>query len=77
MIAVCAQAAAEAAFDWTVSYVKDRQAFGQPLAALQNTRFKLAELRTELDIGRTFIDRCIDELVAGRLDATQAAKAKY
>ena len=77
MIAVCAQAAAEAAFDWTVSYVKERTAFGQPLAALQNTRFKLAELRTELDVGRAFLDRCVNELAAGRLDATQAAKAKY
>jgi acyl-CoA dehydrogenase len=77
MIAVCGQAAAEAAFDWTVRYVKERKAFGQPLAALQNTRFKLAELRTELDVGRTFLDRCVNELAAGRLDATQAAKAKY
>jgi acyl-CoA dehydrogenase len=77
MIAVSAQAAAEAAFDWTVTYVRERQAFGKPLAAFQNTRFKLAELRTDLDIGRTFVDHCMGELAAGRLDATQAAKAKY
>ena len=77
MIAVCAQAAAEAAFEWTVTYVRQREAFGKPLAALQNTRFRLAELRTELDVGRTFVDRCIDDLAEGRLDATQAAKAKY
>ncbi len=77
MIAAFAQAAAEVAFDWTVAYVREREAFGKPLAALQNTRFKLAELRTELDIGRTYIDHCLEELAAGRLDATQAAKAKY
>ena len=57
--------------------MKEREAFGKPLAALQNTRFKLAELRTEIDIGRTFIDHCIGELASGRLDATHAAKAKY
>ena len=77
MIAVIAQTAAEAAFDWTVSYVREREAFGKPLAAFQNTRFKLAELRTEIDVGRTFIDHCVDELAARRLDATHAAKAKY
>jgi long-chain-acyl-CoA dehydrogenase len=77
MIAVIAQTAAETAFDWTVSYVREREAFGKPLAAFQNTRFKLAELCTEIDVGRTFIDHCVDELVARRLDATHAAKAKY
>jgi acyl-CoA dehydrogenase len=77
MIAVIAQAAAEAALDWTVSYVRERKAFGKPLAAFQNTRFKLAELRTEIDIGHTFIDHCLGELAARRLDATHAAKAKY
>jgi acyl-CoA dehydrogenase len=77
MIAVFAHAAAEAAFDWTVSHVKEREAFGKLLAAFQNTRFKLAELRTDIDIGRIFIDHCLGELAAGRLDATHAAKAKY
>jgi acyl-CoA dehydrogenase len=77
MIAVIAQAAAEAAFDWTVGHVREREAFGKPLAALQNTRFKLAELRTELDVGRPFIDQCMSELAARRLDAVHAAKAKY
>jgi acyl-CoA dehydrogenase len=77
MIAVIAHAAAEAALDWTVSYVRERQAFGKPLAALQNTRLKLAELRTEIDVGATFVAHCMAELAAGRLDATQAAKAKY
>jgi acyl-CoA dehydrogenase len=77
MIAVVAHAAAEAAFDWTVSYVRERQAFGKPLAALQNTRLKLAELRTEIDVGRTFVDHCMDALAARKLDATEAAKAKF
>jgi len=77
MIALIAHAAAETAFDWTVSYVREREAFGKPLAALQNTRFKLAELRTEIDVSRPFIDHCLGELAARRLDAAQAAKAKY
>jgi acyl-CoA dehydrogenase len=77
MIAVIAHAAAEAALDWTVSYVRERQAFGKPLSALQNTRLKLAELRAEIDVGRAFVDQCMAELGAGRLDPTQAAKAKY
>jgi alkylation response protein AidB-like acyl-CoA dehydrogenase len=76
-IAVFAHAAAQAACDWTVSYVKEREAFGKLLAAFQNTRFKLAELRTEIDIGRAFIDHCLGELADRRLDATHAAKAKY
>ena len=76
MIAVFAQAAAEAAFEWTVAHVRQRQAFGTTLSALQNTRFQLAQLATELDVGRTFIDHCMDQLAAGQLDATRAAKAK-
>jgi acyl-CoA dehydrogenase len=77
MIAVIAHAAAEAAFDWTVSYVRERQAFGKALSALQNTRLKLAELRTEIDVGRTFVEHCMGKLAAGKLDATEAAKAKF
>ena len=77
MIAVVAHAAAEAAFDWTVNYVRERHAFGKPLATLQNTRLKLAELRTEIDVGRTFVDHCMGELADQRLTATRAAEAKY
>ncbi|MDD9937485.1 MAG: acyl-CoA dehydrogenase family protein, partial [Myxococcales bacterium] len=77
MIAAVALAGAEASLAWAAGYVREREAFGKPLAVLQNTRFKLAELRTEVDVGRVFIDHCIDALAEGRLDAVRAAKAKY
>jgi acyl-CoA dehydrogenase len=57
--------------------VKERTAFGKPLLDLQNTRFKLAECRTEAQIGRVFVDNCIQQHIAGRLDAVTAAMAKY
>ena len=44
---------------WLRSYVKERKAFGKPLAGFQNTQFKLAELRTELDIAQTYVDQCV------------------
>ncbi|HNP88811.1 MAG TPA: acyl-CoA dehydrogenase family protein [Kouleothrix sp.] len=76
-IAVSAIAAAEAALEWTVDYCKSRSAFGQPLANFQNTRFVLAELKTELTIGRSFIDQCITAHNAGQLSADEAAMAKW
>jgi acyl-CoA dehydrogenase len=76
MLAAYAQAAAETAFEWTAAYVQEREAFGQRVADFQNTRFRMAELRTDIDVGRAFVDRCLAELVEGRLDTTTAAKAK-
>jgi alkylation response protein AidB-like acyl-CoA dehydrogenase len=76
-IAVSALAEARAAFTETVRYVKDRKAFGTAIASFQNTKFVLADLITELDLAQAFVDRCVDRLVAGRLDAADAAKAKY
>jgi acyl-CoA dehydrogenase len=76
-IALSAVAAAERAVDITIRYVKERTAFGKPLLDLQNTRFKLAECRTEAQIGRVFVDNCIQQFIAGRLDAVTAAMAKY
>ena len=64
-IAIGAVAAAQAAIDWTVDYVKERKVFGQPVAAFQNTRFKLAELQTEVQVARVFVDKC-SELIAAR-----------
>lgn len=77
VIAVGALAAAEAALDWTISYCKERTAFGKPIGSFQNSRFKLAEMKTELQIGRVFIDRCIMEHNEGSLTAIDAAMAKY
>ncbi|GAB2826140.1 acyl-CoA dehydrogenase family protein [Actinocorallia aurea] len=76
-IAMTATAACAAAFGWTLDYVKERTAFGRPVADFQHTRFVLAELATELEIGQTFVDRCVLELNAGTLTAERAAKAKW
>jgi alkylation response protein AidB-like acyl-CoA dehydrogenase len=76
-IAVSAVAAAEAAYRGTVAYVRERRAFGQAVADFQNTRFVLAELKTEITMGRVFVDRCLAEQVRGELDAQTASMAKY
>ena len=67
---------AEAAFNLTVDYVNERKAFGKTLADFQNTRFVLADMRTEIDVGYAFIDRCVEEHDKGTLSADDAAKAK-
>jgi alkylation response protein AidB-like acyl-CoA dehydrogenase len=76
-IAVAAVAGAEAALGWTVEYVRDRKAFGAPIGSFQNTRFELAEMRTEVDVGQTYVDRCVEALNAGELTAEDAAGAKW
>ncbi|MEV5551893.1 acyl-CoA dehydrogenase family protein [Streptomyces sp. NPDC052309] len=76
-IAMSAQAAAEAAFGWTLEYVRQRKAFGRPVAEFQNTAFTLAELRTELDVSQAFIDRAMLALNANQLTVEDAAKAKW
>jgi alkylation response protein AidB-like acyl-CoA dehydrogenase len=60
-----------------VEYVKQRQAFGKPVAAFQNTRFKLAELRTETQIARTYVDKCLELVVQNKLSPEAACAAKY
>ena len=77
MIALASVATAEQAVNITTKYVKERMAFGAPLIELQNTRFKLAECKTEAHIGRVFLDNCIQDFIAGRMDGTTAAMAKY
>ena len=76
-IAVTAVAAARRALDLTLDYVKERKAFGQPVGSFQNSRFKLAEMATEVEIGQTFIDRCVLALNDGQLTAEEAAMAKW
>ncbi len=66
-IAVVAAAACESMLETTLRYVKDRKAFGRPIGSFQNSRFVLAELATETQIARVFVDRCIEELNAGKL----------
>jgi len=76
-IAASAVAACEAALEWTLDYVRERHAFGQPIGSFQNSRFTLAELRTETDIARAFVDRCAQALDAGELSPEDAAMAKW
>ena len=76
-LSVGAIAAAEGVFARTLEYVKERTAFGSPIASFQNTQFVLAELATELDIARTFLDDCIAEHVRGELSAARAARLKW
>ena len=74
--ALRAIATVEAALEWTVTYTKERKAFGQAIFDFQNTKFKLAEVRANAVVGRAFIDRCIQMQVDGTLDLETAAIAK-
>jgi len=76
-IAASSVAAAEAALGWTLDYVRERQAFGQPIGSFQSSRFTLAEIRSEVEIARVFIDRCAQALNSGELTAEDAAMAKW
>lgn len=68
--------AAQVSWDLTAEYVKERKAFGKPLAGFQNTQFKMAEMRTRLDILQVFVDQCVKAFAEGSLTAVDAAKAK-
>ena len=76
-IAASSVAACEAALGWTLEYVKERKAFNQPVGSFQNSRFKLAEMRTEIDVAQAFVDRCVEGLNDGTLTAEEAAEAKW
>jgi alkylation response protein AidB-like acyl-CoA dehydrogenase len=75
-IAISAQAAAQRAFDEAVRFTKERAAFGKTVFEFQNTRFTLADMATDLQVGWSHIDWAIDRLVAGRLTAAEASAAK-
>ncbi|MCD9622721.1 acyl-CoA dehydrogenase family protein [Rhabdothermincola salaria] len=76
-IAVGAIAMARQALRWTLEYTDERQAFGRPVSSFQNSRFELADMATEIQIGEVFVDRCVEALVAGTLSVEEAAMAKY
>jgi alkylation response protein AidB-like acyl-CoA dehydrogenase len=76
-IAIGAAAKCEAALGWTIAYVNDRKAFGKPVSSFQNTRFKLAEAATEVQVMRVFVDRCMELLLEKKLDTATASMAKY
>ena len=77
VVALGAIAAAEKILEVTVQYVNDRQAFGKPVAKFQNTRFKLAELASEVAVNRIFVDRCVELHCNKELDGANASMAKY
>ena len=77
IIGVAGVAAIERALHLTVEHAKERRAFGQLLIEMQNTRFVLAEMKTEATVARIFIDRCIEDMLAGRMDTVRASMAKY
>ncbi len=76
-IAIGAVAKAQAAIDWTLAYVKDRKVFGQTVGAFQNTRFRLAEMQTEVQVAQVFVDKCLTLLLVDKLDTATASMAKY
>tara|TARA_A100001037_G_scaffold286689_1_gene295333 strand:- start:550 stop:1698 length:1149 start_codon:yes stop_codon:yes gene_type:complete len=76
-IAISAVAGTQYAFDLTLEYVKERQAFGQPIGSFQNTRFKMAEIATELELAWAFIDKCVLAHNLKNLTADEAAMAKW
>lgn len=77
IVAVAAVEAIELALDMTTQYVKDRKAFGKRILDFQNTRFSIAEARTEAALGRVFVERCTELLLQKKLDPVTAAMAKY
>jgi acyl-CoA dehydrogenase len=77
LVSIGAVAMMEAALGWTVEYTRERKAFGRPIADFQNTRFKLAEVKTEVTIARVFLDHSLELFLKGELDATKAAMGKW
>ena len=75
-LAIGGVAAAEGVLTDTIEYVKERKAFGAPIAELQNTRFKMAEVATDVRVHRAFVDQCTTQFLQGELDAATASMAK-
>ncbi len=76
-IAVTGVATARQALEWTLEYVKERQAFGQPIGSFQNTKFVLAEVKTEVEVAQAYVDKAIAALNDGVLTPDEAAMAKW
>jgi acyl-CoA dehydrogenase len=77
ILGVAGVAAIERALQLTVEHTRERKAFGQALIEMQNTRFVLAEIKTEATIARIFIDRCVEDMIGGSMDTVRASMAKY
>ncbi len=69
-------ASCQAVFDWTMEYIQERKMFGKTLGSMQNTRFKMAEMRTEIDLAQVYVDHCVTQLNEGELGSDSAAKIK-
>lgn len=77
LISISAVGICDFALQETLAYVRERKAFGRRIAEFQNTRFKLAEAKTKLEVTRAFVDRCLERLLKGELDAATASMAKW
>ncbi len=75
-IATSSVAAAEGALEWTIEYVQERKAFGQSISQFQNTRFKLAEVKTDIEINKAYVEKCVEKHMAGEMTVTEAAMVK-
>jgi acyl-CoA dehydrogenase len=77
VVGIGCQAAAEAAFEYTLAYCRERTAFGRPIGTFQNSQFKLAEMATELEIGRHFLDRLLTDHIAGKNVLKETCMSKW
>ena len=77
LVGITAVTVMESALNWTLDYTRDRKAFGKTIADFQNTRFKLAEVKTDATVARTFLDACIERHMRGELDVPTAAMCKW
>lgn len=77
VVAIAAQTAAEDMLEMTIDYVKSRKAFGKPIATFQNTQFKIAEMATKIELGKTFLESLIEDHLAGKDVVTKVSMAKY
>lgn len=75
-VAIAAQAGAEQVLKDTIAYTKEREAFGRPISKFQNTRFKLVDCATQVEVGRAFIDRLVAEHAAGKYLVKECSMAK-
>lgn len=76
-VAISAQIAAEDMFELTMTYIKEREAFGKSISQFQNTQFKMAEMATQLELGKTFLESLIEDHIAGKDVVTKVSMAKY
>lgn len=76
-VAISAQIAAEDMFELTMNYIKEREAFGKSISQFQNTQFKMAEMATQLELGKTFLESLIEDHIAGKDVVTKVSMAKY